>query len=145
MKRCCLPESRVADAIVFYRHVQDSFLLVSFSGLLVVRCFCLWPGVATERNISFLIEIIGCRMSLSSIRQSILLEPGGPCNFPNLPVNASSMMKFVKQVAPLQCSKGGEDWAVCVVSQVIRVVSRVILSHQQEHTFTEVDVFNSIR
>lgn len=37
------------------------------------------------------------------------------CKQPNLPVDAPEIMKFVKQVPKIDCSKAGEDWVKCDV------------------------------
>lgn len=60
--------------------------------------------------------MIHFRQSKLALRQSMLVEQGSKCNIPNLPVNSSVMMSFVKEVGPIECKKNARDWAYCNVS-----------------------------
>lgn len=40
------------------------------------------------------------------------------CKQPNLPIDSPEMMKYVKEVPKINCSKAGEDWVKCQVSNI---------------------------
>lgn len=40
------------------------------------------------------------------------------CKQPNLPVDSPEIMKYVKEVPKIDCSKAGEDWVKCEVSEL---------------------------
>lgn len=52
------------------------------------------------------------------------------CKQPNLPVNAPELMKFIKEVPPINCKLAGRDWVTCKDSEC-RVSEEIKAQHGQ--------------
>ena len=59
--------------------------------------------------------------SRMKIEESIRGQALVACKQPVLPINSPEIMKFVKEVPPIDCSKAGLDWVTCEVLKIIDV------------------------
>lgn len=48
------------------------------------------------------------------------------CKQPKLPVDSPEIMKFVKEVPKIDCSKAGEDWVKCEVCSFVKEYFSVV-------------------